>query len=269
MSEDEMDALVAGEAREYNQPGPVPREEMWARIQAARRERRGVVMPGVRPRRRGAEWVAAALAAGVLLAAGVAVGRRLERADVKSVPVATAPPPAAALDSIARPPEAVAVAKNGDSVIRALRGETSATTSMARKLAEAESPRGATPGAPNAADNLAFRLVLLRHLAGSEAMITAFRSSARQGEVDAQIAGWSRELLGTTRLLEASPVAQDPTMKRLLEDLDLVIAQISAYVTSGRHDPNDLDLIERSINRRGVITELRGSLPARMRPAGT
>ena len=34
--------------------------------------------------------------------------------------------------------------------------------------------------------------------------------------------------LSTTRMLEASPVTQDPTMKRLLEDLDLVIVQISA-----------------------------------------
>jgi hypothetical protein len=110
---------------------------------------------------------------------------------------------------------------------------------------------------------------MLRHLAGSEAMITAFRSSARRGEVDAQIGDWSRELLGTTRLLEASPVTQDPTMKRLLEDLDLVLAQIGQYVTNGKNDPNDLDLIEQSIDKRGVITKLRSSLPARMLPAGT
>jgi hypothetical protein len=110
---------------------------------------------------------------------------------------------------------------------------------------------------------------MLRHIAGTEAMITAFRSSARRGEVDTQIADWSRELLSTTRMLEASPVNRDPTMKRLLEDLDLVIVQIAQYSTSGKHNPDDLDLIEQSIDKRGVMTKLHSSLPARRFPAGT
>jgi len=269
MSDDKLDALVAGEARDYNKPGPVPRDEMWARIQDARRERSGAGVPGVEIRRHRTAWLAGAAAAGLLLFAGIAIGRRMNRSSEERVRTAirTPAPPAPLDSSSSRPPEAVAA--SSDSVIHELRGETKATSSMARRLAEAKSPSTGVNGSRDADDNLAYRLVVLRHLAGSEAMITAFRSSARRGEVDAQIAGWSRELLGTTRLLEASPVAQDPTMKRLLEDLDLVIAQISAYVTSGRHDPNDLDLIERSINRRGVITELRGSLPVRTRPAGT
>jgi hypothetical protein len=98
-------------------------------------------------------------------------------------------------------------------------------------------------------------------------MITAFRSSARRGEVDAEIADWSRELLGTTRMLESSPVAQDATMKRLLEDLDLVIVQIARYASTGKSNPDDLDLIEQSINKRGVLTKLRST--ARALPAGT
>src|SRR5262245_30050865 len=110
---------------------------------------------------------------------------------------------------------------------------------------------------------------MLRHIAGSEAMITAFRSSARTGEMDAQLADWSRDLLSTTRLLEASPVANDPTMRRLLEDLDLVIAQIARYVARGTVNTEELDLIEESINKRGVVTKLRSSLPARLTPAGT
>jgi hypothetical protein len=110
---------------------------------------------------------------------------------------------------------------------------------------------------------------MLRHIAGSEAMITAFRASARSGEMDAQLADWSRDLLSTTRLLEASPVAKDPTMRRLLEDLDLVIAQIARYVARGTINTEELDLIEESINKRGVVTKLRSSLPARLTPAGT
>jgi len=109
---------------------------------------------------------------------------------------------------------------------------------------------------------------MLKHLAGSEAMITAFRSAARQGEIDAQIAAWSKELLSTTRMLEASAASDDPMMKRLLEDFDLVLAQIKQYVTRGTNNPEDLDLIEQSIIKRGVITKLRGTVPARNVPAG-
>jgi hypothetical protein len=34
-------------------------------------------------------------------------------------------------------------------------------------------------------------------------------------------------------------------------------------------DTEELDLIEESINKRGVITKLRSSLPVRLTPAGT
>ncbi len=121
----------------------------------------------------------------------------------------------------------------------------------------------------DASASLSYRLVVLKHLAGSEAMITAFRSSARRGEVDAQIADWSRELLSTTRMLETSAASDDPTMRRLLEDLDLVLAQIKQYVTRGTNSPDDLDLIEQSINKRGVMTKLRSTLPNRTSPVGT
>jgi hypothetical protein len=77
--------------------------------------------------------------------------------------------------------------------------------------------------------SLAYQLVVLRHLAGSEAMITSFRTAARRGEPDSTMAEWSRELLGTTRTLEASRATNDPMMKRLLDDLDLVIADRAVH----------------------------------------
>lgn len=246
MNDDQMDELLAKGTRDYNEPGPVPRDAMWARIEAARRvhSERGGGSPA--PKRWG--WAVGGLAAAILLAVGIVIGRRLERASpVQAPPVAQTP--------VTTTPR--------DSVVGGLRRETRDTDARVRRLAE-------NPG-PAATDNsnLAYRLVMLRHLAGSEAMITAFRSAARRGEVDAQIGEWSRELLGTTRMLEASPVTQDPTMKRLLDDLDLVIVQIAQYTTNGKHNPDDLDLIEQSINKRGVITKLRSSLPGRTLPAGT
>src|SRR5262249_27667972 len=156
---------------------------------------------------------------------------------------------------------------NSDTTVPRLREETRKTDDRVRQLAAV--PRRPSRDSDAPSPNLAYRLVVLRHLAGSEAMITAFRASAQRGEIDAQMAAWSRELLGTTRLLEQSPVADDPTMRRLLEDLDLVLAQIARYVTRGTVNTEELDLIEESINRRGVITKLRSSLPVRLTPAGT
>jgi hypothetical protein len=197
----------------------------------------------------------------MVLGVGIVIGRRLERASPAPRGVLVDAEPI-----LVRPGQLVTTPH--DSVVKALQKETRNTDSSLRRLAQTRTAGTSTDGSTDS-ENLAYRLVMLRHLAGSEAMITAFRSSARRGEVDAQIGDWSRELLGTTRLLEASRVTQDPTMKRLLEDLDLVLAQIAQYVTNGKHDPDDLDLIEQSIDKRGVITKLRSSLPARMLPAGT
>jgi hypothetical protein len=99
-------------------------------------------------------------------------------------------------------------------------------------------------------------------------MITAFRSGARSGEVDAQLASWSKELLSTTRLLESSVAVNDPVMKRLLGDLDLVISQIVQYTTHGVTNTEELDLIEQTINKRGVMTKLRSTNPGRGVAAG-
>ena len=174
-------------------------------------------------------WPGVGIAAAALLTAGVLIGRNWERALRTAHPAVVSASSPAAAGSSA--------SRDGESV--------------------------------DASASLSYRLVVLKHLAGSEAMITAFRSSAKRGEVDAQIADWSKELLSTTRMLEASAASDDPTMRRLLEDLDLVLAQIKQYVTRGTNSPDDLELIEQSINKRGVMTKLRSTLPNRTSPVGT
>jgi hypothetical protein len=255
MNDDRMDELIIRAARDYNEPGATPREDLWARIQAERQHETGTAARPLGARKR---WAAAGIAAAAVLAVGIVIGRRIERsATPKAHTVAKSAP------SVTVPRPAQAITQPRESIVAELRTETRKTDESARRLAEndARNPAAAE------SDNLAYRLVLLRHLSGSEAMITAFRSSARKGEVDAEIADWSRELLGTTRMLEHSPAAQDPTMKRLLEDLDLVIVQIARYATTGKSNPDDLDLIEQSITKRGVLTKLRST--ARAFPAGT
>jgi hypothetical protein len=289
--DDRMDEMLIQGARDYNQPGVVPREAMWARIAEARQTRVGRGRGGAlgvsvlhRPwghaTGRSRLLVAGALAAGVILSIGIMTGRRLERSDAESkVLAAHVPTPDVSpkQDSGAADTSRLVAAADSapkaatDSMVTRLRDQTRDTDRRVREMASSSAgPAEGNPsrGAP-ADDNLAYRLVVLQHLAGSEAMITTFRESAKRGAVDAQIASWSRELLSTTRMLESSAATQDPTMKRLLEDLDLVITQIVQYSTRGTHDPDELDLIEQSITKRGVITKLRTTLPARTPAAGT
>lgn len=121
------------------------------------------------------------------------------------------------------------------------------------------------------ASDVGYRLAVVQHIAGADAMLTSFRTAAKKGEVDAQITAWARDLLASTRLLQASAVNQDPTMKRLLGDLELVLVQIAQYTAKedSTRRAEELDLIEHSIERRGVMTKLRTTIPARLTPAGT
>jgi hypothetical protein len=217
MNDDRMDELLGQAARDYNAPPVnVPRDEIWSRIRAER-SARSIVRRGVRSTTW--VWPSVGVAAAVLLAVGVVVGRRMERSAGVSSPT---------------------------------------TVAAATRTTPVDS-----------STSLSYQLVVLKHLAGTEAMITAFRAAARRGEVDAQIADWSKELLSTTRMLEASPATDDPTMKRMLEDLDLVLAQIKQYATRGTINRDELDLIEQSIIKRGVMTQLRSTVPVRNAPAGT
>jgi hypothetical protein len=258
MNDDQMDELLIQGARDYNEPNAVPRDEMWARIAEARR---AAAAPKAAPKKAW-QWIGIAAAAAIVLAVGITIGRRIERdAPAGISPIAQAPAmPDSQLPTVVAKKDTPVAAKN-DTVIPQLRDETRKTERSVRDLA--------TTRSNTAQPDLAYRLVMLRHIAGSEAMITAFRASARRGEVDKQIADWARELLGTTRMLEASPVTADPTMKRLLDDLDLVLMQIAQYTTRGTMNTEELDLIEESINKRGVIAKLRSTLPARNNPAGT
>ena len=87
--DDQLDDLMRRAAGDYHRPGPTPREAMWREIQRRRTAPRRAAR--VLPFRR---WLPLAVAALVLLATGVGLGRLWERAPTS---VATgSPAPAAA-----------------------------------------------------------------------------------------------------------------------------------------------------------------------------
>jgi len=107
---------------------------------------------------------------------------------------------------------------------------------------------------------LAYRVAAAQYLPRTEALLTGFRSEARSGQPDAQFARQARDLLGTTRLMLDSPAAQDARLKGLLEDLELLLAQIAQLPANGNQE--DLQLINQALEQRGVLLRLRTANPA-------
>lgn len=255
------DELIARAAKDYNEPGPAPREEIWNRIAEARRAA-NMVRPALTRPRRAPVWIwgTIGVAAAGLVAVGVAIGRGVERSRTRDQR-------APALETARR--DSTGATKNPGA--GAIGSGVDATTPSVRSI-PAAAPSDGQGGVPAAQSYnsaaIAYQLAVVQHVAGSEAMITAFRASARRGEVDAQIAKWSRDLLGETRMLESSAPPSDVAMKRLLQDLELVLAQIVQYTNHDTHAPDDLDLIERSIRRRAVMSNLRTMSAGRV-PSGT
>lgn len=114
------------------------------------------------------------------------------------------------------------------------------------------------------ANTAAYRLATQEHLGQSEAFLTLFRASLGQ-EGDQRLASASaRQLLATNRLLLDSPAAVDPATRLLLEDLELVLAQIAQLSPSSRSQ--DLDLIREGIEQGDVMPRLRTAVPAGSAP---
>jgi hypothetical protein len=113
-------------------------------------------------------------------------------------------------------------------------------------------------------NSTAYRVATQEYLAQSEAFLTLFRASLREPGDYRLAAGSARQLLATNRLLLDSPAAVDQPTRVLLEDLELVLAQI-AQLAPGSRD-QDLELIREGIERGDVMPRLRTAVPAGSAP---
>jgi hypothetical protein len=109
-----------------------------------------------------------------------------------------------------------------------------------------------------------YRLAAQEHLGQSEAFLTLFRTSVQQ-QPDYRLASASaRQLLATNRLLLDSPAAIEPATRLLLEDLELVLAEIAQLSRQSR--AQDLQLIRDGLERGNVMPRLRTAVPAGAAP---
>ncbi len=179
----------------------IPRDMMWARIQQHRRQVADAAVAGtmvVAPpmvgraltasRRR--PWVLRAAGIAAMVVGGIGVGRYLLPATGPS-----------------RYQSAVAqVASRADSIAALGLGPD----------ALAEMPRSDDPA----------HVAMEEHLAHTVALLTTVRNEDPALGPPADVSGWARDLLGTTRLLLDEPQLRDERTRRLLQDLELVLVQI-------------------------------------------
>jgi hypothetical protein len=197
-------------AKSYYSPLRTPREEMWKRIEAARRHKHVIEL---RP------WMRWAVAAAAVLALGIGIGRWTANQSNDGTVVAT-----------------------NDSTPSAVPGRTQVTR-------EIDSLAG-----------VAYRIAATQYLSRTEAFLTSFRTDADRSANTARLARQARGLLANTRLMLDSPAAKDPRLRSLLEDLELVLMQIS--LLNPLEDGRDRDLINQGMNQSNVLPKLRSAIPA-------
>lgn len=106
--------------------------------------------------------------------------------------------------------------------------------------------------------NLVFRFAAADYLARTDAFLSLFRAEARAGQADAEVTSWARDLLATARLMMDSPIADDPNLRELFEDLELILVQIGLY--GSNQNAEELDLIEQGLEEGGVQHRLQAAL---------
>jgi len=107
----------------------------------------------------------------------------------------------------------------------------------------------------------AYRVAAGQYLSRTEVLLTDFGTESRKGRLEPQFLASARDLLSTTRLMLDSPAADDPQLKVLLQDLELVLAQVTQLTEEPRQQ-GELDFINQGMTQRGVLARLRAATPA-------
>jgi hypothetical protein len=219
--DDRFDDLLRDSAQDYNDPPETPRDQMWQRIVAEREKQRNAETKED-PKTKHSD-------------PGILPFRRLALPSVRK-PLGWAAGIAALL--------AVGI---GLGRLTVDQPSTIATTA----------PVTTTGPRINAT---AYRLATTEHLSQSEAFLTLFRASLGANGDGKLASATARQLLASNRLLMDSPAASDARIRLLLQDLELVLAEIAQLSPQPRS--RDLELITQGLEQGGVLSRLRTAVPA-------
>jgi hypothetical protein len=104
-----------------------------------------------------------------------------------------------------------------------------------------------------------FKLAAGPTLGRAETLLTRYRSGAPAMD-EQRLADWAGDLVAEIRLLLDSPAAEDPQLKRLLEDMELVFLRMrrAALGTGGASNEE----VRQAIEDRDLLLRLRAEIPS-------
>jgi hypothetical protein len=214
-------ALGEAARRLYNAPSETPSEEMWQEIRAARTRSADVRPIDSAPSR-----------------------RVVPRPNRWWIGIAAALVIAFALGRISDTPFGPV---GGDAPIVADAGSESATG-----LRPADAPL-------SDAEMLPYRYATTELIDRSETLLTMVREGGEAEESVDEVREWARPLLTRTRLLLGSPAAEDPELRALLDDLEIVLVQISQLPGA---DSEERDWIDEGLDESRLLFRLRAASAA-------
>jgi hypothetical protein len=130
-------------------------------------------------------------------------------------------------------------------------------TTAARELALPFALKQAATPAQLASNTAAapYQRTMQEFLGSTAVLIAALPANGRPGTNDTKIAEQARALLGTARLLLDSPVGREQRTKDLLEDLELVLAQVARL--QSQRPGEALTMINEALEERDVVPRIR------------
>ena len=200
--------------RGYRVAPEPPLDEMWARIERVHFKERGHSRRWPRP------WIVAAIGMAAGLFLGMGIGRYVM-------------------------PTRVWNTAGNETAAAGGPGKSSATSGRQTKSA-------ALSGGPYHAG--LYEAVTTEYFGDAAALLRSLPTDTNDGGANRRFVTEGGELLATTRLLLDSPAAGDPELRALLDDLELVLAQIARLST--RRGSMELDLIAGALEQRDVIPRL-------------
>ncbi|HEU4643175.1 MAG TPA: hypothetical protein VFS44_12035 [Gemmatimonadaceae bacterium] len=256
--DDRFDEFLRNAARDYNAPPPTPRDAMWARIDTERRARAARQAPHPLPLRR--LWWPLVVGIAAALVIGVGIGRWWGTHE------SGGRQPAVASTNAPRTPAAPTETSRAAAPSAPVVGTPKEQVAVREPAATSTTP---APAARDAAARRFYEAAAIDHLGRAEALLTSFRAESKTGTVDAQVTAWAGDLLGTTRLLLDSPATEDPRLRKLLGDLEVVLAQIAQLHPKQGTPSDELQIIDQAVRQRDMMTRLRTAIPAGALPTGS
>jgi hypothetical protein len=130
-------------------------------------------------------------------------------------------------------------------------GRVSAHAGAGNAIARVETPQA--PAVRVAADP--YQQATEEFLGRTAVLLASLPSESRNAADAPKLAGQAVQLLGTTRLLLDSPAASDQRVRALLEDLELVLAQVARL--QAPRQKGEMNLITQALEDRDVVPRIR------------